>query len=118
DVRVPRENLVGPKNAGWQVAMTTLMFERSGGYDRTITRQIHELTEVARRLPRNGGVAWDDAMVRQEIAQLALEAEALRYNGYRQLTRQLKGLPPGAESSMMKLCGTDLALRIAVFAME
>ena len=30
DVRVPKRNLVGEKNQGWQVAITTLMFERSG----------------------------------------------------------------------------------------
>ncbi|HVN28108.1 MAG TPA: acyl-CoA dehydrogenase family protein, partial [Candidatus Binataceae bacterium] len=28
DVRVPKKNLVGEKNQGWQVAITTLMFER------------------------------------------------------------------------------------------
>ncbi|MGH7879273.1 MAG: acyl-CoA dehydrogenase family protein, partial [Candidatus Binataceae bacterium] len=31
---------------------------------------------------------------------------------------QLKGLPPGAESSTLKLCATELALKIALFAME
>jgi alkylation response protein AidB-like acyl-CoA dehydrogenase len=117
DVRVPRQNLVGPKNAGWQVAMTTLMFERSGN-DRGPARQIAELVKVARRVPRNGGIAWDDSTVRQELAQLSIEAEAIRYTGYRQLTRQLKGQPPGAESSMLKLCSTDLAVRIAAFATE
>src|SRR6201997_4041086 len=30
DVRIPKQNLVGPKNHGWQVAVTTLMFERTG----------------------------------------------------------------------------------------
>src|SRR3989442_1957551 len=30
DVPVPKENLVGPLNQGWKVAITTLMFERSG----------------------------------------------------------------------------------------
>jgi alkylation response protein AidB-like acyl-CoA dehydrogenase len=94
DVRVPWQNLVGPKNVGWQVAMTTLMFERATGHDRSLFRQINQLIEVAKRTPRNGGAAWDDTGIRQELAQLALEAEAIRYNSYRQLTRQLKGLPP------------------------
>jgi alkylation response protein AidB-like acyl-CoA dehydrogenase len=118
DVRVPRQNLVGPKNAGWQVAMTTLMFERATGHDRSVFRQINQLGDVAKRTLYNGASAWNDTGIRQQLAQLALEAEAIRYTGYRQLTRQLKGLPPGPESSMMKLCSTDLAVRVATFATE
>jgi alkylation response protein AidB-like acyl-CoA dehydrogenase len=118
DVRVPRRNLVGEKNNGWQVAITTLMFERAMGHDRGLLKQVEELADLARRIPRDGGFAWNDCSVRQRVAELKTEADALRYTGYRQLTRQLKGLPPGAESSMLKLCGTELALRIALFAME
>ena len=47
-----------------------------------------------------------------------MEVEAIKYTGFRNLTRQLKGLPPGPEGSMMKLCATELGLRIAMFAME
>ena len=36
----------------------------------------------------------------------------------RQLTRQLKGLPPGPESSIQKLAYSELNLRIQKFAME
>ncbi|HLW70847.1 MAG TPA: acyl-CoA dehydrogenase family protein [Candidatus Binataceae bacterium] len=118
DVRVPRKNLVGEKNQGWQVAITTLMFERSMGHDRGLLQQIRELATLAQGIPRNGASAWDDAEVRQRLAKLEAEGEAIKYTGFRQLTRQLKGLPPGAESSMLKLCGTELALKIALFAME
>jgi alkylation response protein AidB-like acyl-CoA dehydrogenase len=118
DVRVPRADLVGERNQGWQVAITTLMFERAMGHDRGLLKQVEELADLARRIPRDGGFAWNDCSVRQRVAELKTEADALRYTGYRQLTRQLKGLPPGAESSMLKLCGTELALRIALFAME
>jgi alkylation response protein AidB-like acyl-CoA dehydrogenase len=118
DVRVPRKNLVSEKNQGWQVAITTLMFERASNHDRGLLKQIGELAELARRVPRNGGMAWDDASVRQKIAQLRSEGEAIKYTVYRNLTRQLKGLPPGAESSMLKLCATELALKIAMYGME
>jgi alkylation response protein AidB-like acyl-CoA dehydrogenase len=118
DVRVPKKNIVGEKNQGWQVAITTLMFERSSGGRAGAMAEVEELAALARRLPRDGATAWDDSAVRQKIAEFACEANALRYTGYRQLTRQLKGLPPGPEGSMMKLCGTELSLRIAVFAME
>jgi alkylation response protein AidB-like acyl-CoA dehydrogenase len=116
---VPKKNLVGEKNQGWQVAITTLMFERSGGGgDRGMLGICQELADLARRLPRNGGTAWDDASVRQKVAEFYCEAVALRYTGYRQLTKRLKGLPPGPEGSMMKLCGTELNHRMQIFAME
>jgi alkylation response protein AidB-like acyl-CoA dehydrogenase len=118
DVRVPKKNIVGERNNGWQVAMTTLMFERGSGGGEGAMGEVYELAKLANRLPRNGGVAWQDSSVRQKVAEFAAEAHALRYTGYRQLTRQLKGLPPGPEGSMMKLCSTELALKIAIYAME
>jgi alkylation response protein AidB-like acyl-CoA dehydrogenase len=120
DVRVPKKNLVGEKNQGWQIAITTLMFERSGGAggDRSNTEIIKELVELAHHVQREGKPAWDSADVRQKIAEFACEAHALKYTGLRQLTRRLKGLPPGPEGSMMKLCGTELNIRIAMYAME
>jgi len=118
DVRVPKKNIVGELNNGWQVAMTTLMFERGGGGGENGIGEVHELVELAKRLPRNGATAWDDSSVRQKAAEFAADALALKYTGYRQLTRQLKGMPPGPEGSMMKLCSTELGLKIALFAME
>jgi alkylation response protein AidB-like acyl-CoA dehydrogenase len=119
DVRVPKKNIVSEINNGWQVAMTTLMFERSGsGGNEGALTQINQLADLAKRLLRNGGTAWDDSGVRQKIAAFAAEAYALKYTGYRQLTRQLKGMPPGPEGSMMKLCGTELSLAVAQYAME
>jgi alkylation response protein AidB-like acyl-CoA dehydrogenase len=94
------------------------MFERSGGSGEVPIREVHELADLAKRIPRNGSNAWNDASVRQKIIEFACDAEALKYTGYRQLTRQLKGLPPGPEGSMMKLCSTELRLRMAMYAME
>ncbi len=117
DVRVPKKNLVGEKNQGWQVAITTLMFERRGAGGPGIG-QMRELVRLAKQVRRGDKTAWEDAAVRQKIAEFFCEAEALKYTGYRQLTRRLKGLPPGPEGSMMKLVGTELNLRVAMFAME
>ncbi len=117
DVRVPKTNLVAEKNQGWQVAITTLMFERTGAGGGS-GGQLRELVKLARSVQRNGRPAWDDSSVRQKIAEFHCEAEALKYTGYRQLTRRLKGLPPGPEGSIMKLCGSELSLRIQMFAME
>jgi alkylation response protein AidB-like acyl-CoA dehydrogenase len=119
DVRVPKKNIVGEKNHGWQVAITTLMFERTGVGDPNMnTNQVLELARLAKLIRRNGTSAWDDTSVRQRIAQFAAEAAALKYTGYRQITRRLKGRPPGPEGSVMKLGSSELHLRIAKFAME
>ncbi|MBF6560688.1 MAG: acyl-CoA dehydrogenase [Candidatus Binataceae bacterium] len=119
DVRVPKKNLVGEKNQGWQVAVTTLMFERSSiAAMRDMMSPVRDLAALAKSLPRNGGKAWDDSAVRQKVAGFACEAAALRYNNLRQLTRRLKGLPPGPEGSAGKLAASDLNLRMAKYAME
>src|SRR5712671_1714531 len=119
DVRVPKKNIVGEKNHGWQVAITTLMFERTGVGDPNMnTNQVLELARLAKLIRRNGMNAWDDTSVRQRIAQFAAEAAALKYTGYRQITRRLKGRPPGPEGSVMKLGSSELHLRMAKFAME
>ena len=118
DVRIPVENIVGQKNQGWQVALTTLAFERSNGQERIMTNRVRELAQLAMRLSRNGRRLADDPHVRQTIGQFAAEATAIRYTGFRQLTRQLKGLPPGPEGSSIKLSASELGLRIASFALE
>lgn len=119
DVKVPKKNLIGEKNQGWQVAITTLMFERSGiGGGRDLLGQVRELADLARAVRSNGKSAWDDSGVRQKISGFAGEALALKYTGFRQLTRRLKGLPPGPEGSVLKLGSSELNLKMNKFAME
>jgi alkylation response protein AidB-like acyl-CoA dehydrogenase len=115
DVRVPKKNVVGMVNQGWLVAMTTLMFERRA---RDMTSLLSELAALARTLPRESATAWDDSDVRQRIARFACEAWAIKYLGLRQLTHQLKGTPPGPESSIQKVAFSELNVRIQKFAME
>ena len=115
DVRVPKKNIVGDKNNGWLVALTSLMYERRA---RDMTGIVRELVDLAKAVRRNGSSAWDDDSVRQQIVQFACEAWGIKYTGLRQLTRQLKGLPPGPESSIQKVAYSELNLRMQKFAME
>ena len=119
DVQVPLANLVGEKNRGWMVAMTNMMFERTIHGGRTdMMVEVRQLTELAKKVDRDGRPAWEDSYVRQSLAGFACEAAALKYTSFRQLTKQLKGLPPGPEGSMMKLGTSGLNLRMQDFAME
>jgi alkylation response protein AidB-like acyl-CoA dehydrogenase len=116
DVPVPKANLVGPLNEGWKVAITTLMFERSGAGGRDHVAQITRLIELAKQLPTRQEPAWNETHIRQQLAQLAIEAKALQVTRLRGLTRRLRGEPPGPEGSILKLFGSELGVRISDFA--
>ena len=118
DVRVPKVSLLGPKNEGWKVAITTLMYERGGAGGGGHTAQVKRLAALAKQVTINGRPAWEQGWVRQRLAQFAIECEALKYTRLRGLTRQLKGQPPGPEGSILKLCSSELGVRIAYFATE
>jgi alkylation response protein AidB-like acyl-CoA dehydrogenase len=113
DVIVPKANLVGLLNQGWKVAITTLMFERSGAGGRDHALQIARLFELAKQLPNRQEPAFEDSHIRQQLAQLAIDAKALQVTRLRSLTRRLRGEPPGPEGSILKLFGSELATRIA-----
>ena len=51
------------------------------------------------------------------MAQLTIEAQALRYTQYRHVTRRARG-EPGPEASVAKLFGTELNLRIMALASD
>jgi len=122
DVRVPKANLLGAKNQGWQVIVTTLMFERVnfGGGDPMyqIEPWLARLTALAKRIQINGRAAAEDSAVRQQLAQFHTEMQAITYNGFRQLTQQMRGSQPGPEGSINKLAIASLNLRMAHFATE
>jgi alkylation response protein AidB-like acyl-CoA dehydrogenase len=118
DVRVPKENLLGPLNQGWQVLVSTLMHERFGigetigGTEQTLA----QLVEIARWAMAGGRPVAEDDDIRQQLAQFAIEVAAKKYNGLRALTRRLKGQLPGPESSIGKLVSTELTQRMVRFS--
>jgi alkylation response protein AidB-like acyl-CoA dehydrogenase len=118
DVRVPKENLLGPLNGGWQVLVSTLMHERFGISETVAGGEVilSQLVELAKGTVLNGVSATFDEGVRQALAQFACELAAKKYNGLRALTKRLKGLPPGAEASIGKLVSTELSQRMTKFA--
>ena len=119
NVRVPRKNLVGELNQGWQVSIATLMYERvSGGTRHPVERTVNELIDLSKTVEFGGMPASRHPYVRQKLAELSTEALCLRLSRYRSLTAQLNGKIPGPESSFGKLHATELNLRAAMFADE
>jgi len=121
DVRVPRSNLLGGVGEGWRVAMTTLMHERAtlGVALQVRTRvAFEELAALARETRSNGGTRSADPLVRQKLAQLFIETEVMRFNGYRGLTAMLRGEPPGPEGTINKLMWSEVNQRLMETALE
>ena len=118
-VRVPRANLVGQLNAGWQVANATLAHERNMLGSTTRTQQTFQrLVRLARTQRRNGGPASKDPVVRQCLADLAIRVETMKLEAYRQLTDALRKRPPGISASVNKLVTTELNHDIARAALD
>jgi alkylation response protein AidB-like acyl-CoA dehydrogenase len=114
DVKIPAENLIGEEGQGWALAQTTLGYERGGNILARVTRHkanLNRLIEVCRTLPRDGGVALDDPLVRQKLGRMLAEVEVLRYAGLRILSKLEKGQRPGPESSVDKLFYSELDKR-------
>jgi alkylation response protein AidB-like acyl-CoA dehydrogenase len=113
-VRIPLANVVGRIDDGWAVARSTLASERSGLAGVVeLERNLARLATLAQRAGRR-----DDPVLRQRLAQLHIDKEALKYTGYRVLTAQMRGAPPGPESAIGKLAASELRKRIMDLAMD
>jgi alkylation response protein AidB-like acyl-CoA dehydrogenase len=120
DVRVPRENLLGPLNGGWGVALTTLMNERATLSLATVMRfrnVFEDLAELARRAIASGGCPVSPAVARQTLAQFYVDVESMKYLAYRNFSRLVRGGTPGPEGSISKLLWSELNQRMNEFAL-
>ena len=118
-VRVPKENLVGEKNNGWYQLVIALDFERSSiGYAAANQRIIEELVRYAKGATRNGKPLAADPLIRNELAQLAVENEVARMMAYRIAWMYAKGLHPSHESSMSMVFVSEVSRRTASAGMR
>jgi alkylation response protein AidB-like acyl-CoA dehydrogenase len=111
---VPPENIIGQEGQGWELAQTTLGFERGGSLLARVTRhQAHmrRLVEVTRGLSRDSVSLLDDPLARQKLGRMIVEVEVLRYAGFRILSKLEQGSRPGAESSIDKLYYSEMDKR-------
>jgi alkylation response protein AidB-like acyl-CoA dehydrogenase len=121
EARIPDANVVGGVGNGWSVAITTLMNERAGlafGAIAQIANSLKRVGELAKQTPMNGGAAADDPTIRQRLAQLEIEAETMRLNAYRGLTKTMQSGIPGPEGSLGKWQWADINQRLTELALE
>ncbi len=108
-VRIPRENMIGEKNQGWQLITSTLNTERSGmhwlGTSRRSLDRIVKFVKERRLLAKN-------PLIRHKLANLAIDVETARLFCYYAEWLREKGEIPIHEASMAKEYTADLSVRI------
>jgi alkylation response protein AidB-like acyl-CoA dehydrogenase len=111
DVHIPKDSLVGQKHLGWYHLAAALDYERSGlsGGSR---RVVDGLVQYVKETERNGQLLAKDPVIRQEIAQIAIDNEIARMMSYRIAWMFSKGLRPSSEASMSFLVNTQLTKRL------
>ena len=114
DVKVPKDYLIGERNKGFYIAMASLDYERSGGIQRAAQnkRTIDNLVKYVNERKRAGETIPDEALVRERLAQSAIDVEISRLLGYRIIHEQSKGEQVTYEASMQFAFMADLTKRL------
>jgi alkylation response protein AidB-like acyl-CoA dehydrogenase len=114
DVRVPKANLVGGENEGWQVVQTMLSYERIAiGPVAAVQSLIDRLVKYINDNPER---PWPNA--RQKLGRLKVEAEIGRLICYRLAWLHDNGMDEVHQAAQMRLYATELFQRAAKVAIE
>jgi alkylation response protein AidB-like acyl-CoA dehydrogenase len=120
NVVVPKENLVGPLHGGWTLAKALL------GHERTLIAAVGLSARALRRAKRiaaatpgpAGGSLLEDPVFRGKLARVEVRFRALQMANYRSLAGAQLGHAPGPESSILKICGSEVLQQILELTME
>ncbi|WP_433464320.1 acyl-CoA dehydrogenase [Spirillospora sp. CA-128828] len=110
-VFVPDELVVGPVDAGWRVARTTLANERVG---LTSTFQLGGDLPKLLDLTAELGLSADP-VVRDGIGRLACDEHSFNLLGLRATLKQLSGTDPGATANVRKLVAMEHGQHVTEF---
>jgi alkylation response protein AidB-like acyl-CoA dehydrogenase len=113
-VVVPDTDRLGPEGRGWEVAMTTLMQERSGLSGRPGVGP-GRADAIAARARRTG--AWADPVLRDRILRAFVAERALQMATVRAFA-DLGRREPGPEGSIRKLARSELDTMLGLLATE
>ena len=114
DVRVPVDNLVGEEDKGWTCAKYLLTFERTGIAGVGISKAaLEHLKQIARTEKAEGKPLIEHPRVAERLVELELELMAVEMTNLRVVSAAEAGGVPGAESSFLKIMGTEVRQKIS-----
>jgi alkylation response protein AidB-like acyl-CoA dehydrogenase len=115
NVRVPKENLLGEKNGGWQILLYAFGGERSYGlfvlYN--ARRYLNQLVQYCKETHIDGQPLAKDSLIRNRLAQMAIEIEVGCNLGDKLNWMVSQGMPTVLVSSQIKVHGAAVAQRLA-----
>ena len=114
DVRVPAENLVGEENKGWTCAKYLLTYERTNiaGVGFSVAA-LEQLKDIAATQKKHGKPLADDPSFAARLARVEIDLENMKTTNLRVIAAVAGGGVPGAESSMLKIRGTEIRQEIS-----
>src|ERR1041385_7250803 len=121
---MPPDALIGAEGQGWEIAMTTLLFERGAGEGSGRERATLFMEQLKRALSlaeraRAGGVrAADDPLVRDRLATLYIEAQAQALGAIRSGVPGLNTDRPFALRFSTKLVASEWNQRLTELACD
>lgn len=117
EVRVPKRYMVGETNHGWYYMVSALDLERIITIG-NLEQIFEKLVTYAKSTMKNGVPLSKDPLVRQTLADIAIEINVGRNLIRRVVWLQDKGTIPNYEASMLKLFVTELHQRMAQASLE
>src|SRR2546430_1573269 len=119
--RIPKGNLVGKRGGGWNQAVGALNSGRSGvagGAVGVARAALEAAVKYVKQRKAFGRPIGDFQLVREMIAQSALEVDAARLLTLRAAQMRDLGLDNTLEVSMAKLFGAQMAQRVTDWAIQ
>lgn len=120
DARGRVENRIGEEGQGWTIAKFLLENERGGScFAPRLLQSIDNLAALADTQPSGvNGAMGHDAGFRDRLARVRLDAEALEVTELRILADLAKGRPPGPQTSLVKILGSNIGQEIDTLRLE
>ncbi|OJZ68915.1 acyl-CoA dehydrogenase [Mycobacterium paraffinicum] len=116
DVRVPADALLGPPNAGWQVATTTLSHERAGAARLYAEMQVR-LEELTDDIAAHTA-ALEDSVTLRRLGEIALRIKYLEILCQRSISATLHGGDALGSASLAKTVWGEIGQDMAALGFD